>query len=118
MGVDAAHRAAARAHDEALRRDAAGVEADAVEQRAVGDAGGGEEAVVAANEVVGGEHGAEVETGASIAGRSSSSAGHSRPWISPPMHFRAAAEMTPSGVPPTPISTSTPLPADPAAIAP
>ena len=34
------------------------------------------------------------------------------------MHFSAAAEMTPSGVPPMPISTSTPLPGEPAAIEP
>ena len=34
--------------------------------------------------------------------------GQSRPWISPPMHFSAAAATTPSGVPPMPIRMSTP----------
>ena len=55
---------------------------------------------------------------ASMAARSVSSCGHKRPWISPPMHFSAAAEMTPSGVPPTPINTSTPDCIEPAAMAP
>ncbi len=41
--------------------------------------------------------------------RSPSLRGHSRPWIAPPMHLIAAAEMTPSGVPPMPISMSTPV---------
>ena len=40
--------------------------------------------------------------------RSSSVRGASRPWIAPPMHFNAAAAMTPSGVPPIPSSRSTP----------
>mmetsp|Transcript_13816 Transcript_13816/g.35488 ORF Transcript_13816/g.35488 Transcript_13816/m.35488 type:complete len:209 (+) Transcript_13816:401-1027(+) len=39
--------------------------------------------------------------------RSSSSRGHSLPWMVPPMHFIAAAEMTPSGVPPMPSRMST-----------
>ena len=34
--------------------------------------------------------------------------GHKRPCSAPPMHFRAAAEITPSGVPPIPKSTSAP----------
>ena len=41
--------------------------------------------------------------------RSSSVCGHSLPWISPPMHFSAAAAITPSGVPPMPTSMSTPV---------
>ena len=63
VGIDAPHRAAARAHHEALGRHAAGVEADPVEQRAVGDPGGGEEAVVTAHQVVDGEHRTDVEPG-------------------------------------------------------
>ena len=95
----------------ALGRHATGVEGHAVQERSVGDAGRGEEAVVAVNEVLDGQHGGRVEPGVgTIATRSASSCGHSRPWISPPMHLSAAAEMTPSGVPPTPISTSTPNP--------
>ena len=35
--------------------------------------------------------------------------GQSLPWIAPPMHLIAAAEITPSGVPPIPISMSTPV---------
>ena len=42
--------------------------------------------------------------------RSSSSRGQSRPCSAPPRHLIAAAEITPSGVPPIPISTSTPVP--------
>jgi hypothetical protein len=49
---------------------------------------------------------------------SSSSVGHSRPWILPPMHLIAQAVMIPSGVPPTPISRSTPVPSVAAMIAP
>src|SRR5580765_3023079 len=41
--------------------------------------------------------------------RSSSLRGHNRPWISPPMHFIAAAAITPSGVPPTPKRMSAPV---------
>ena len=48
--------------------------------------------------------------------RSSSSRGQSFPWIAPPRHLIAAAEITPSGVPPMPISMSTPVPAVAAAI--
>ncbi len=44
----------------------------------------------------------------SIAVRSSSLCGANRAWISPPIAFIAAAEMTPSGVPPMPNSTSAP----------
>lgn len=47
---------------------------------------------------------------ASIAARSSSSRGHSSAWIFPPRQRSAAAAMTPSGEPPTPINTSTPEP--------
>ena len=55
---------------------AADLDAHAAEQRPVGDAGGGEEAVVAADEVVGGEHGVEVVAGvAASAARSSSFCG-------------------------------------------
>ncbi len=43
------------------------------------------------------------------AARSSSLRGQSRPWISPPMHFMAAAAMTPSGVPPMPKRMSAPV---------
>ena len=50
--------------------------------------------------------------------RSSSSLGHSRAWITPPMHFIAHAAMMPSGVPPTPSSRSTPVSGRAAMIAP
>ena len=56
-GVDEAHRARPGAHDERLGAGAARLEADALQELAVGDAGGGEEAVVALDEVVGGEDG-------------------------------------------------------------
>ncbi len=49
--------------------------------------------------------------------RSSSDRGHSLPCIAPPRHLIAAAEMTPSGVPPIPMSRSTPVPGWAAAIA-
>ena len=62
-GVDQPDRAAARAHHEALRSSTTAVEADASQQLAVGHPGGGEEAVVAADEVVLGEHGVEVVPG-------------------------------------------------------
>ncbi|MPM62535.1 hypothetical protein SDC9_109408 [bioreactor metagenome] len=39
---------------------------------------------------------------------SSSLSGTSIPWNSPPRHFMAAAEITPSGAPPFPIIMSTP----------
>jgi hypothetical protein len=48
--------------------------------------------------------------------RSSSLRGQSLPWIAPRRHLIAAAEMTPSGVPPIPISMSTPANACAAAI--
>ncbi|CAM5699613.1 hypothetical protein SVIOM74S_06916 [Streptomyces violarus] len=50
--------------------------------------------------------------------RSSSSLGHSLPWIVPPRHFTAHAEMMPSGVPPMPSSRSTPVPSRSARIEP
>ena len=49
--------------------------------------------------------------------RSSSFRGQSLPWTPPPTHFSAAAAITPSGVPPTPIKRSTPVSGCAAAIA-
>ena len=62
-GVDLAQRARLRAHDERLGGGPEVVVADALEQLAVGDPGGGEEAVVPAHQVVGGEHRVEVVAG-------------------------------------------------------
>ena len=81
---------ASRAHDQALRCWRRRPRSARPEQLAVGDAGGGEEHVVAGHEVVGREDGVEVVAGARAPLRSSSLRGHSRPWISPPMHFSAA----------------------------
>ena len=50
--------------------------------------------------------------------RSASSRGASRPWMTPPRHLIAHAEMMPSGVPPTPSSRSMPVPSRAAMIAP
>ncbi len=58
--LDAAHRSAAGAHDDRVRRRAVARVADAAEERAGGDAGGGEEDVLAADKVVGGQHPVEV----------------------------------------------------------
>ena len=89
---------------------AVGVVAHALEHVAVGDAGGGEEDVVAGDEAVRVEDLVEVVAGVDRGLRSSSSRGHRRPSISPPTHLIAAAEITPSGVPPIPQSRSTPVP--------
>src|SRR4051812_940710 len=45
LGRHAAHRARARAHDDALGRDAGLAAVDALQQRSVGDSGCGEDAV-------------------------------------------------------------------------
>ena len=84
------------------------LEAHALQDVAVGHAGRGEEAVVARDEVVRRQLALEVVAPRRAPPvRSSSSRGHSRPTSSPPMHLIAAAEMTPSGVPPMPHSRST-----------
>src|SRR4051812_21703865 len=59
-GVDEPHRARLRPHHQRLCGGAAVVEVDTAQQLAVGDTGGGEEAVVTLDEVVGGEHPVEV----------------------------------------------------------
>src|SRR5690606_12421257 len=59
-GLDQAHGARLRAHHQRLRVDVLGVVAHALQEVTVGDAGGREEAVVAGDEVVGGEHLVEV----------------------------------------------------------
>src|SRR5438477_7096617 len=59
-GVDAADGAGLGAHDERFGGGAAAVVVDALEQFAVGDAGGGEEGVVAGHEDLGGQHLLEV----------------------------------------------------------
>ena len=93
-------------------------DADAAQQRAARDAGRGDEDVVAARR---GRRRSARGRGRSpastSAARSSSSRGQSFPCIAPPRHLIAAAEMTPSGVPPMPISRSTPVPGCAAAIA-
>src|SRR5207342_2228447 len=61
--VDAADGAGAGAHDQRLGRGAGAAVADALEDVAVGHAGGREEDVVARAEVVGGEHAVEVVAG-------------------------------------------------------
>src|SRR4051794_34793101 len=61
--VDVAHRARPRAHRQRLREDAARPVTDAGEQLAAGDARGGEEAVLAGDQVVGREHPVEVVAG-------------------------------------------------------
>src|SRR3954467_8931068 len=63
---DLADGAAARAHHQGLRRAAAGPVVDAAHQVPVGDAGGDEEAVVAGDQVVGGEHEVRVEVVAGV----------------------------------------------------
>ena len=50
--------------------------------------------------------------------RSSSSLGHSRPWMTPPRVLMAQAAMMPSGVPPMPTSRSMPVPSRAAMMAP
>ena len=78
---------------------------------AVGDAGCGEEHVVARDEVVGRQHPLDVEPAVEQLLRARRRcAGYSRPWIAPPRHFSAAAATTPSGVPPIPSSMSMPDP--------
>ena len=62
-GLDAADGARARAHDQRLGGRAGAAVADALEDVAVGDAGGGEEDVLAGAEVVGGEDAVEVVAG-------------------------------------------------------
>jgi len=57
---DESYRSRQRPHDETLSGGTTGVEAHAVQQFTVGHAGGGEEAVVSANQIVGGEHAIEV----------------------------------------------------------
>ena len=67
----------------------------------LGDAGRGDEDVVARDEVVVRQDAVEVVARSSTSARRSSSLrGHSWPWSAPPRHLIAAAEMTPSGVPP------------------
>src|SRR5215208_5233913 len=62
--LDTAHRAGAGAHHQGLGRGVTVVQvADAVEQVAVGDAGGREEDVVAGNQIVGVENPAQVVPG-------------------------------------------------------
>src|SRR4051794_187212 len=63
LAVDVADGAALRPHDERVRVRAARAVADAVEQLAVCHARGDEEDVVAAHELLGGQHPAEVVTG-------------------------------------------------------
>src|SRR5262245_26953939 len=60
---DGANRAAARPHDDGLRDGTAGPVADAVHQLAVRDAGCDEEAVIAADQVLGVQNLVEHETG-------------------------------------------------------
>src|SRR4051794_3314424 len=61
--VDVAHRARARAHRQRLREHATRPVADAGQQLAAGHAGGGEEDVLAGDEVVGRQHAVEVVAG-------------------------------------------------------
>ena len=63
LAADRADRAGPGAHDERVGGRAARLVADAGHQLAVGDAGGGEEAVVRRDQVVGGEHPVEVVPG-------------------------------------------------------
>src|SRR4051812_29020899 len=62
-GVDGADGAGLGAHDERLRGGAPAVVVHALQQLAVGDAGGGEEAVLAGDEVVLGQDPVEVVAG-------------------------------------------------------
>ncbi len=62
-GVHAAHGAGAGAHHQRLGGGTVAAVANALEDVAVGDAGGGEEDVLAGAEVVGGEHAVEVVAG-------------------------------------------------------
>ena len=63
VGVDAPHGARLGPHDERLGGRPLAVEVHAPQQLAVGDPGGGEEAVVAPDQVVGGQHRVEVVAG-------------------------------------------------------
>ena len=60
MSLDEAHGATARSHHQALGLRPARTETHPAQQFAVGDAGGGEERIVAADQIVGGEHGVDV----------------------------------------------------------
>ena len=108
-GVDEPDRARLRSHDQRLGGGSSRVDVHPLEQFAVGDAGRSEEAVVASAP---GRRCPDARSrsypAATAAARSSSSRGQRRPCSSPPMHFRAAAAMTPSGVPPMPKRTSAP----------
>src|SRR5438270_10359057 len=62
-GVDATDRSRLRPHHQRLSERPGVVVPDAAEQLSVGDTGRGEEAVVAANQVVGRQDGVEIVTG-------------------------------------------------------
>ena len=63
LGIDEPDRAGLRPHDQRLGGGAELVVAHPMEQFAVGDTGGGEEAVVPLDQVIGGEDGVEVVAG-------------------------------------------------------
>ena len=109
-----AHRPGARAHHQRLGRGVAVVQvADALQQVAVGDAGGGEEDVAPRRPAC-----------RRRAPRRGRSRRRRRPGARrrraatacrgarPPRHLIAAADSTPSGVPPMPHSRSTPVPSE------
>ena len=117
MGGDSPHRSRPRAHHERLGLDPAGGHAHAAEQRATRDPRRGDEDVLSAHEIVVGQHLLDVEAGLDERLALGVVTGPEPPWSAPPWHLIAAAEMTLSGVPPMPISTSTPVPGCAAAIA-
>src|SRR5690625_2385374 len=63
LGLDGAHGPGGRAHHHRLGGHVGGVIAHASQQVAVGDAGGGEVAVVGSDQIVGGQHPLEIVTG-------------------------------------------------------
>src|SRR5699024_10227897 len=63
LGLDGANGPGGRAHHHRLGGHVGGVIAHASQQVAVGDAGGGEVAVVGSDQIVGGEHPLEIVTG-------------------------------------------------------
>ena len=109
--LDPAHGAGARAHDDRVGDRAVRRVADAAKQRAGRHAGRGDEDVLARDEVVGrAARGRGRSRRRPAPGAPRRCAARACPGSPPPTHFSAAAEITPSGVPPIPISMSTPVP--------
>ena len=86
--------------------------ADAAQERTARDAGRRDEDVVAGDEIVRRQHsGPDRGRRRRCSRRSSLFRGHSFPWIPPPTHLSAAAEMTPSGSAADPVEHVHPGPA-------